>query len=276
MTITNFDQLINAMANSSESARIQKASIANATAGQPMSLWRATGFPAQGAIPTTAAVCTKSLLGAIGFTDSVDPVATYLARSMLISSNTGTDVQYHDRLMHRGGLDGNITTLQTVGLDATVTTSNMVARKGAADYSDVQWWIEIYTDIGTTARNVNVNYTDANGVARVATVSIGSTTNSANRAGRLIPIFPITEANIRSIESVQIQTGGTGTVGNFGVTATVAITGIALGLGNAGTVANFAQLGMPRIRDQSCIMLIVFPGTTSTGTLYGTFKFIQG
>ena len=53
--ITGRDQLIDALANNSSRIVIDKASIANAAVGQYHSLWRATGQPGQGAIPTAAA-----------------------------------------------------------------------------------------------------------------------------------------------------------------------------------------------------------------------------
>ena len=57
MTINTLDGIFNALANNSSRVVLDKASIANAAAGQFHSLWRATGQPGQGAIPTTAAVC---------------------------------------------------------------------------------------------------------------------------------------------------------------------------------------------------------------------------
>ena len=53
--ITNRDQLIDALANTSSRIVIDKASIANAAVGQYHSLWRATGQPGPGAIPAAAA-----------------------------------------------------------------------------------------------------------------------------------------------------------------------------------------------------------------------------
>lgn len=78
MTITTRDQLIDAMANNSSRMIFDKASIASQTANSFCSMWRATGQPGQGAIPTTAAVCNDSLLGCVGFTQQTSPATSYL------------------------------------------------------------------------------------------------------------------------------------------------------------------------------------------------------
>jgi len=67
--------------------------------------------------------------------------------------------------MHMGGLSGTLTTPQTVGIDlsANLAASNLAARLGAANYSNVIWWLEWFTDTGATGVNctVNVTYNDA-------------------------------------------------------------------------------------------------------------------
>jgi hypothetical protein len=77
MTISTRDQLINAMGNNSTRLIIDKASMANAVAGAFQSLWRATGQPGQGAIPTTAARCNNTLTGAINFNQQTPPATSY-------------------------------------------------------------------------------------------------------------------------------------------------------------------------------------------------------
>ncbi len=67
MAITTRDKLIDALGNNSSRFIIDKASIANAVAGGYFSLWRATGQPGQGAIPTTTASCNNTTLGSMGF-----------------------------------------------------------------------------------------------------------------------------------------------------------------------------------------------------------------
>ena len=65
MTITTRDQIIDGLANNNDRIMWDKASIATQVVGQYCSLWRATGVPGQGAIPSAAAYCTKALTGAV-------------------------------------------------------------------------------------------------------------------------------------------------------------------------------------------------------------------
>lgn len=274
MTITTVDGLVDALANNATAFVVNKASIATQAAGGFSSLWRATGTPAQGAIPGAAAVCTKALTGAFSFNNPVDPVKSYLARGFLLSGNSATDVQVHDRLAHMGGLSGTVTTAQTVNVDVSGSSNNLDARRGDSNYSDVQWWIEIYTDIGTTAVTATVTYTNAAGTSgRTTTVSIGGA-SPLNQDSRMFPIIGNGGEFIQSIQSIQHVT--TGTAGSYGITATRSLGGMSLGLANAGQVYDWALLGLPRVHDDACLFMVMICGTTSTGALYGTFKLVQG
>ena len=167
--LSNFDGLLAALANKQQAQYLNKASIANMTAGFPASLWRATGSPAQGAIPGAAAQCTKVLTGAVTYNNPTSPDLLYMAKATIAAQNVGTQVNVFDRIAHMGGLVGNVTTAQTVNL-APATT------RGA--YADMQWYIEIYTDIGTTATTITITYTDVNDVSgkTITGIAIGATT----------------------------------------------------------------------------------------------------
>ena len=140
MTISTRDQLIGAMGNNSSRLVIDKASIASQTSNSFASLWRATGQPGQGAIPGTAAVCDNTMTGAMQFTQQTSPATSYLGILEALCTNAGSTLEIHDRLMHMGGLNGTLTTAQTVNVDisANLATANLDARKGDANYSDVQ------------------------------------------------------------------------------------------------------------------------------------------
>lgn len=273
MAIDTLDKLIAAMSGSSQLLLVNKASIATQLAGGFTSLWRATGTPAQGAIPGAAAVCNKSLLGAMGFTNG-GALQTCMARAFFVSGNSSTDVQIHDRLAHMGGLSGVTATAQTVNVDVSGSSDNLAVRRGASDYSDVQWWLEIYTDIGTTGVTATVTYTNAAGTSgRTTTLTIGGA-SPANQDSRIFPIIGNGGEFIKSIQSITHAT--TGTAGSYGITATRAKVNVSLGLANSGEVCDWAYLGLPVIHDDSCLMIIVNCGTTSSGALYGNAKLVQG
>lgn len=279
MAITTRDQLIDAMCNNSSRIVIDKASIANAAAGQFHSLWRATGQPGQGAIPSTAAVCSNALLGSLQFTQQTDPATSYLAIVEGICSNNASTLEIHDRLMHMGGLVGNVATAQTVGIDIStnLATSNLDARKGGSDYADIQWWLEWYTDTGSTAATatVNVTYNDAS-TGNLTGISLAAT----RRASFMVPLnglIPAASAGkyIRGVNSVTLSVT-TGTAGSFGVTATRYRAALYKPIANARFTADWASLGIPEIPNASCLMCIQIAGTTSTGTVRATGKIIHG
>lgn len=279
MTITTVDQLISAMGNNSSRVIIDKASIANAVAGQFFSLWRATGQPGQGAIPGAAATCDNTLTGAIAFNQQTAPATSYFAILEAMCANAGTTLEIHDRLMQMGGLVGNVTTSQTVNLDlfANIATDNLDARKGASDYSDVQWWLEWYTDTGATASNatINVTYNDAS-TGDLTVVAVGGTV----RASRMIPLNSLIPAAASGKFIRRINTGilsaSTGTAGSFGFTATRYRGALYQPVANARFTADWAELGLPKIANESCLFGVQVAGTTSTGSVRATGKIIHG
>lgn len=270
MAITSLDTLIDALGNSGEHLVVSKASIASAVAGLPMSLWLSAGTPALGAVPTAAAIPTSALAGVFKFTNPTGGDSSYVGRMALMGSIAATDVQFHDRLSHMGGLSGTVITAQNVGCD--VSDSSLDARRGGDDYSDVQWWIEFYTATGTVAATATVTYTNAAGVSgRTTTVALAA----SRKPSMLFAIIGAGGEFIQSVQSVQLSIS-TGTAGNFGVTATRSLYILSLGMANSSVVADWSYLGLPRIEDNAAVFMIVFPGSTSTGTIYGSGKLIHG
>ena len=276
--ITNRDQLIDALANNSSRIVIDKASIANTAAGQYHSLWRATGQPGQGAIPTAAANCNQSTVGGMQFSQQIAPAKSYLAYLEAASSNSATTMEVHDRLMHMGGLNGTLTTAQTVGLDFNgVTADNMVERIGDADYSDIQWWLEWYTDTGATAVTATVAVTYNDGTTGNLTGISLAATRRASFMQSLNGSIPAAAAGkfIRAVNTVQLSTT-TGAAGNFGVTATRLRGSLFMPIANAKFSADWASLPINTIPNSACPFIAVLASTTSTGTLRGGGKIAHG
>lgn len=278
MTISTRDQLIGALGNNSSRFVIDKASIASQAAGTFVSLWRATGQPGQGAIPAAAAVCNHTLIGAMGFTQQVAPVTSYSAWSNAFCSNSAMTLEIHDRLMHMGGLNGTLTTVQTVNLDvnANLASGNLDKRKGDANFSDIQWWLEWYTATGSTAVTATVSVTYNDGTAGTLSASLAAT----RPASFMLPLnglIPAAAAGkyIRDVDSVQLS-ATTGTAGSFGVTATRPRITMPLPLANKMEVFDWAALGLPEIANSSCLFPIVLTSTTSTGTMRGGGKLAHG
>lgn len=280
MSITTRDQLIDSMGNNSSRIIIDKASISNTAAAQFHSLWRATGQPGQGAIPTTAATCDNTLLGSIRFTQQTSPATSYMGILECFCTNASTTLEIHDRLMHMGGLSGTSTSAQTVNLDlhANIANDNLTERIGDSNYSDVQWWLEWYTDTGGTNTSVTVavTYNDGSSGNLTATGNIGTT----RRASQMIPLNSLIPAAksgfyIRDVDTLTLS-ASTVVVGNFGVTATRYRAALYQPIANARFTADWAGLGFPELPNESCLFPIQLASTTTTGTVRATGKIVHG
>lgn len=280
MAITTRDQLIDALGNNASRIVLDKASISNAVAGTYHSLWRATGQPGQGAIPAAAAACGNALVGCFGFAQQVAPATSYGAYFYAVTSNSAMTLEIHDRLAHMGGLNGTLTTAQTVGVDlnSLTGTANLAERIGDTNFSDVQWWLEWYTDTGATAVTATVNVTYSDGTTGNLT---GQSLVATTRAGRLYPLntlIPSAAAGkfIRGVNSVTLS-ATTGTAGSFGVTATRPRISFSCPIANfMPQPYDWAQLGLPEIFNSSCLFPLVLCSTTSTGTVRGGGKIAHG
>jgi hypothetical protein len=276
MAIATRDELINALANNTSRLVLDKASISNAAAGQYFSLWRATGQPGQGAIPTAAATCNNALAGSFNFAQQVLPATTYLGWSGAICSNAATSLEVHDRLMHMGGLNGTLLTAQTVSLDLNgVTADNMAARIGNSNFSEVLWWLEWYSDTGATASNATIAVTYNDGTSgNLNVVAVGGTVRASRMIG-LNSLIPVAGKYIRSINTVTLS-ASTATAGNFGFTATRVRAFMPLLVGNKTEQFDWAALGLPEISNSSCLFPVAICSTTTTGAIRGSAKLIHG
>lgn len=276
MSITTVDKLLEALGNNNSRFIIDKASIANQTAGRMISLWRATGQPAQAAIPAAAALCTKALLGAMDFANQTNPATSYISWLFARCSNSSMTLEIHDRIAHMGGLSLNLTTVQTVNLDL-VALAPPVARLGESNYSDLQWWLEVYTDGGATASNatINVDFNDGTN-ANLNVQAVGGTIRAGNMFA-LTPLIATAQQGkfVRDVNTVTLS-ALTGTAGSFGFTVTRPRTAVELTLGNKTEVRDWAMLGFPEVPNDSCLSLLMYPSTTSSGAVSGGGKIAHG
>ena len=278
MTIATRDQLINAMGNNFSRFLLDKASIAS-QAGTYVSLWRATGQPGQGAIPAATATCNNATTGTVNFTQQVSPATSYIVYIDLATGNSAMTLEIHDRLAHMGGLNGTLTTAQTVSLDINTLagTDNISERKGDADFSDVSWWLEWYTATGATAVTATVNVTYNDGTTGNLTGLSLAATRPASFMVALNTQIPSASAGkfIRGVNTVTLS-ATTGTAGSFGVTATRLKVSVGSPIANYKVTADWAQLGLPHIPNSAALFPIVLTSTTSSGTVRGAGKIAHG
>lgn len=278
MAITTLDGMFNALANNSSRLIIDKASIANAVAGQFHSMWRATGQPGQGAIPAAVANCNNTTLGGFNFTQQTLPATSYIGYLDAVTSNSAVSLELHDRLVHMGGLNGTLATAQTVGIDfLSITADNMVARIGDANYSDIQWFLEWYTDTGATVVNATVAVTYNDGTTGNLTAVSLAATRRASFMQPLNGLIPAASAGkyIRAVNTVTLS-ATTGTAGSFGVTATRQRASLTCPVANIKFSADWAALPVSETPNSSCLFMIQIAGTTSTGTVRGAGKIAHG
>ena len=277
--IENIDNLVKALGNNSSRIVLDKVSIASQTANSFCSLWRATGQPGQGAIPSVAATCNNTTVGTIGFNQQTSPITSYGAYLEIATGNAAMTMELHDRLANMGGLNGTLTTAQSVNLDLStlLSTNNINVRKGDDNYSDVQWWLEWYTATGATAvtATIAVTYNDGT-TGNLSALSLAAT----RPASHMIPLnslIPSAQSGkfIRGIVSVTLS-ATSGTAGNFGVTATRPRMTLSAPIANHKFIADWAQLGLPEIYNSSAIFPIVLTSTTSTGTVKKKKKIAHG
>lgn len=279
MAISTLDGIANALGNNSSRFILDKASIASQAAGTFVSLWRATGQPGQGAIPGAAAVCSNALTGAMNFTQQTLPATSYGAYMEAATGNASMTVEIHDRLMHMGALSGILATAQTVGIDleASLASNNLAERIGDTNYSDVQWWLEWYTATGSTAVTATVAVTYNDGTTGNLTGVALAATRPASFKQPLNSYIPAASSGkyIRAVNTVMLS-ATTGTAGSFGVTATRSRMTIGCPIANFKFVADWAALGLPGIRNASCLYPVVLTSTTSSGTVRGGGKIAHG
>lgn len=277
MAITTRDQLIDALANNASRIVLDKANLANQTAGRFCALWRATGIPAQGGIPAAAALCTNATLGTVQFAQQTAPATSYIGKIDFIGGNNAQTVEVHDRLAHMGGLVLNVTTAQTVtGMDL-LTLAPSADRIGDPTYGDVQWWLEVYADGGATASNATINVTfDDGSTGNLNTLAVGGTIRIGNRFSLDALRTTAQQArNIRGVNSVTLS-ASTGTAGNFGFTATRPRMSSPMYVANMVKENNWSDTGLPEVPNGACLEFMILPSTTSSGTLRGGGKIIHG
>lgn len=277
MTITTRDGIIDGLANNNNRIMWDKASVATQVVGQYCSLWRATGVPAQAAIPATAAYCTKSLLGALGFDNQTAPATSYLGYHNLNCSVANSNLEIHDRLAHMGGLSGAVTTAQTVGIDLlTINAGGSVPadRLGDANYSDIMWFLEWYNATGATASNATVAVTYNDGTTgNLAVIAVGGTAIAASQCRQLLSAS--VGKFIRGVVSVTLS-ASTATAGSFGVTATRSRATMSVPIANKFENFDWAALGLSEVPNDSCLMGMMLSSATATGTVKGQGKIIHG
>lgn len=268
MALDTRDKLV-ALVVSGEHVPIVIPSRSNMAAAYICSLWgvasRGVRWPT-GSIPSTAENPTDATTGAILLPAFSGSNKGYIVSFKPMGATVNTWMVY-DRIGHMGGLSGTNTGSQTVSLAISTPVTDGRCR---SDMADVEWYVEIYTDIGTTAANLTVTYTDtADTGSKTITITGFSGASPLNRAGRCVTLTPTDGIPIKSVQSVQLS-GTTGTAGSFGITARVRKCVVGQMIANISPPGTDGiSIGLPEIKSNVCLEVLVICSTTSTGVLYG-------
>jgi hypothetical protein len=255
MPITSENDIVSALWSGRQEYVLDKYISSLSTIGQMGSYWIVGRHPFAGTTPTTAAVCTRSLTGAIPFTPATSGKYLYLlAIEFWTAFNGGQGAGgIFDRIVHMGGLSGTNTGVQSVSTPTLPTDRGI-----ASNYSDLGWYLEWYSATGSTPVTCTINYVNQSSASKSTTVAIPA----SPAASRLIQFSPLAGDWISSVTSIQLS-GTTGTAGNFGVTAlrkVVPVMCVSLFLRS---FQDYTNLALTRVFDTSCLMLAMIDTANS-------------
>jgi hypothetical protein len=181
-----------------------------------------------------------------------------LALNLWVTTASGAILA--DRLVHTSGLSGTSVVAQAVDSVA------LPDRAGAGE--GVELWIEVYTQLGATARQVTASYTNQAGVAgRTATSSTIAIPATARPSVMSRLTLQAGDTGVQSVQTVTLS-GSTGTAGDFGVTLLKRICVC------PGTAANLmsglgpTQTGLVEVDGDACPFAMI----SATGTVAPIFE----
>ena len=242
----------------------------NAGTGFNISYWYQTaGFPAAGLAPTTTATAlSNASTGAIPFMQQTSPRTSYLADLNASCALAGHTVEIHDRLIQISSTAQ--TTAQTVtgfDLNSFLSTNNIGARIGDANYSDVQWWVENNVNGVSTVITLTINVTYNDGTTGNLTGLTGYVNQRQSRMFALNNLIPAADSGkyIRAINTV--TSSATITPNGIAFVATRYRAGLYLEIANEIYNSGWTETGLPEIYNQSCLFPIIIAPATNISTV---------
>lgn len=241
------------------------------------SMWLFDGTPSRGDTPTTPTLCDNTTAGGLKQSTTTSGKEKFLIQHgvYVSSGNGGGSWLLYDRLVHAGGFNANITTLQTVN------TPPLDRYSGSSSVGNVIM-VEGYSDLGANGRVLEIKYTNQDGVSgRTSLNRIGGTGILRQSGQAQLSTLESGDTGVRSIESVQLLAGGTGVVGNFGVSIIRPISTCQALPSMSGSVTDFATglPGIPKIESNACLAYLLFPSLTSASSTledcFFTLTFIE-
>lgn len=277
MALETHEAVVAALSGNSRRLHISLAPSSTTQAAAPV--WLSNWKHAGGATPTSAALCTDASAGALCPTSPIPSGAVQHLDSLLVHIRGSTSVpaqngaarfEIHDRLAHMGGLSGTVTTSQ--GALSLVTTDPGADRIGPSNYSEVHWWLEMYSAIGTTTTvpTVAVEYDDGstgNALAMANLINGGFSSATAGYSAAILPA--VAGRHIRAVTGVTLS-ASSGAAGNFGITATRSLTIAWPTEERYARRSDWAKTGRPQIPSGACLQGFTAHSGTSPQNIYGS------
>jgi hypothetical protein len=245
--------------------RVDAAAAAAPIAGRATSLWTYEGQPSGGAAPGAVAAPTNATTGGLIQTDPGGGRTKWLTGFYVCANTTGTVILY-DRLLHISGLNGTTTTAQTVGGTLTRYTDGI----------GNQIWIEIYTQIGTTATTFTCEYTDQGSNPSQVTTATAIGGTGLREAQRIIPA-PLASGDygVQAVANVDLLASTT-TAGDFGVTVVHPLAHANLDVAGAGQWVDLLRgAGPVEIKTGACLALAFMANTTTVPFFWYQAVFVE-
>lgn len=128
-----------------------------------------------------------------------------------VTAGTRVSAVLYDRLVHSGGLVGNVTTEQTTNLP-TATLPRYTSAVGVIPF------LECYTTIGTVTTTATIRYTNQDGTANRVSQAVAIVTN-INNSSDCLTAFPLQDGDT-GCQSVQgfTMAGASTSAGVMGIT----------------------------------------------------------
>lgn len=237
-------------------------------AGNYTSLWMNDGNPSSGdvTIPGAAATCGRLTSGSLFQTD---PVAGQLwcVGATAAALAAGTLIIY-DRLTHMGGLGGTTTTNQLVSCSSN--------RYTGSNAGGTLIFVEIFTNIGATAVNINATYLNQDGTTHITpSQSIGGT--GLNEASRVI-VLPLAtgDTGVTVVNTINLS-ATTGTAGSFGVFIAKPLVVLPIAIVGTGTIRDtiFGVPAIPQVEANACLAMMWLSNGVTATQIYGSLHLLE-
>ena len=274
MSITSVDSLVASMIGTP--TVIGKDATTAKAAGIPHTPWYGTGLIGAGAAPSgglngaTFTATAGAFTGAIPMPPASVGETTRLERlSMVQAGNVGmawlVDRQW-----------GNVPVVTTTGAQA-ITSPAWVARDASASINGASVFLALEcssaTGNGGNITNTTVSYTNSAGTSgRTATLASFPATAPQ---GTFVPFsLAAGDVGVRSVQSITLGTSYVS--GQVHLVAFRWIADLALPVANIGNAADYTELGLPTIWDNSVLQLVYWPTGTAVGAVAGSLSYAQG